>query len=151
MIAEGFGLKLWKTWLRSGHSFAPLLRSTCEAVWERHGEEIRKHLSPLKRTEHSYNHYIYSLYQHFAGNDVDHVPRERYVGKETPTARLAEIIRDPEEGIVCINDSEKIDDWEKRAKIVRENLNLNVNDNANDNANDNDNEDEDDNDNENEK
>ena len=142
MIAEGFGLKLWKTWLRSGHSFAPLLRSTCEAVWERHGEEIRKHLSPLKRTEHSYNHYIYSLYQHFAGMDVDHVPRERYVGKETPTARLAEIIRDPEAGIVCINDSEKIDDWEKRADVVRREiaakLRDNVNNDDNDNANDDD-------------
>lgn len=139
MIAEGFGLKLWKTWLRSGHSFAPLLRSTCEAVWERHGEEIRKHLSPLKRTEHSYNHYIYSLYQHFAGMDVDHVPRERYVGKETPTARLAEIIRDPEAGIVCINDSEKIDDWEKRADVVRREIAAKLRDNVNVNDNDNDN------------
>ena len=139
MIAAGFGVQLGNTWLRNGHCFAPLLKSICETVWERHGEEIRKHLSPLKRTEHSYNHYIYSLYQHFAGLEVDHVPRQRYVGKETPTARLAKIISDPEAGIVCINDSEKIDDWEKRAKIVRDNLNLNVNDNEDDNLNANDN------------
>ena len=144
MIAEGFGLKLGKTWLRCTHSFAPMLKSVCEAVWARHGEEIKNHLSPLKRTEHSYNHYIYSLYQHFAGMDVDYAPKEQYVGKETPSARLAEILRDPEAGIVCINDHEKISDWEERAAIVR---GVKIYDDENDDENDDD--DENDNDNEN--
>ena len=124
MIASGFGVQLGNTWLRSGHSFAPLLRSTCEAVWDRHGEEIKKHLSPLKRTEHSYNHYIYSLYQHFAGLEVDYQPKEQYAGKDTPTSEIAKIISDPEAGIVCINDHERISDWRERAKIVRETLTL---------------------------
>ena len=139
MIAAGFGVQLGNTWLRNGHCFAPLLKSTCEAVWERHGEEIKKHLSPLKRTEHSYNHYIYSLYQHFAGLEVDYQPKEQYAGKDTPTSEIAKIISDPEAGIVCINDHERISDWRERAKIVRDNLNVNDNDNLNDNVNDNDN------------
>lgn len=137
MIASGFGVQLGNTWLRNGHCFAPLLKSICETVWERHWEEIKKHLSPLKRTEHSYNHYIYSLYQHFAGLDVDYQPKEQYAGKDTPTSEIAKIISDPEAGIVCINDHERISDWKERAKIVRDNLNLNLNVNDNDNEDDN--------------
>lgn len=144
MIADGFGVQLGNTWLRNAHCFAPLLKSICEAVWERHGEEIRKHLSPLKRTEHSYNHYIYSLYQHFAGLEVDYQPKEQYAGKDTPTSEIAKIISDPEAGIVCINDHERISDWRERARIVRDNLNVNDNDNLNDNANPNDDDNDDD-------
>lgn len=122
MVAKPFGKYYARTWLRNGHSMAPMLKSVCEKVWQLHGDEIRRYLSPMKRDEHSYSQYVYVLYQHFAGLYVGHQPRIQYVGKGTPTNGLAAIIRDPEAGIVCFNDNEHISDWEKRAKTVREEI-----------------------------
>lgn len=119
MVGGAFGKRPTNTWLKNGHSFAALLKSSCEEVWRRHGDEIRQNLSPLKRTDRSANQYVYQLYQHYSGQYVDHAPRERYLGKNTPTSRLAAIIRDPHCGILCLNDNEKIDDWEQRAAVVR--------------------------------
>lgn len=120
MVGAPFGKQYRRTWIASGHSFAPILRSACEAVWQRHGTEINKYLSPLRRTDHSYNHYVYLLYQHYAGLCADHAPRCQYAGEDTPTAKLPAIIADPEAGIVCLNDNENIQDWQHRATIVRE-------------------------------
>lgn len=122
MIAKPFGKHYRGTWMKNGHSMAPILKSSCEEVWRRHGKEIIQYLSPLKRTDRSYNHYIYSLYQYFAGIDVTHAPRQQYAGKGTPTSRIAEIIRDAQAGIVCLNDNEGLDDWEKRAAVVRKEI-----------------------------
>lgn len=122
MIAKPFGKHYRGTWMKNGHSMAPILKSSCEKVWERNGKEIISNLSPLKRTDRSYNHYIYSLYQYFAGIDVTHAPRQQYAGKGTPTSRIAEIIRDPQAGIVCLNDNEGLDDWKKRAAVVRKEI-----------------------------
>ena len=122
MVGLYFGKHFRRTWLRNGHSFAPLLRSSCLEVWRRHEQEIIRYLSPQKRTDHSYNHYIYLLYQHFAGKELDYSPREQYVGRKTPTGTIAEIIRDKNAGIVCLNDNELIEDWKERASVVREAL-----------------------------
>ena len=122
MIAAPFGKHYRRTWLKNGHSMAPILKSSCYEVWKRHGEEIIRYLSPLKRTDRSYNHYIYSLYQYFAALDVEHAPREQYVGKNTPVSQIAGIIRDPQAGIVCMNDNESLDDWQKRAAVVRKEI-----------------------------
>lgn len=127
MIAVPFGRKYEDTWLRNGHSFAPILKSTCEKVWQRHGAEILHHLSPKSRNDRSYNHYIYSLYQHFAGLSVEHTPRLQYVGSKVNCERLANAIRDPQAGIVCMNDNETIDDWEKKAAVVRREIMLKLN------------------------
>ena len=122
MVGGYYGKHFRRTWLKSGHSFMPLLKSSCVEVHQRHWAEIVKYLSPLKRTEHSYNHYIYALYQHFEGKEVDYAPREQYVERKTPTGTIAEIIRDKNAGIVCFNDNELIDDWARRAEIVREEI-----------------------------
>lgn len=119
MVGKPFGRQFYNTWLRLGHSFVPLLKSACEEVWRRHGDEITRHLSPLTRNDRSYNHYIYALYLYFDGRVVNHAPREQYVGKKEATGAIAAIIRDPQAGIVCLNDNEHIADWERRAAIVR--------------------------------
>ena len=59
------------------------------------------------------------LYQHFAGMAVDHVPPQEYIGKDLSNSLVASICRKPDAGIVCFNDNENIDDWERRASIVR--------------------------------
>ena len=119
MVAAPFGRQFKRTYLKNGHSFAPYLKSSCEEVWRRHGEQILEKLSPLSRTADSYNQYLYAYYQHLAGLEIPHAPREQYVGRHTLTDDLAGIIRDPEAGIVCLNDNENIANWRQRAEIVR--------------------------------
>ena len=120
MIGKPFGKHYNSTYLKPSHSLAPIMKSVCEEVWRRHGDEITMHLSPLTRTDRSYNHYIYMLQAYFDGQAAEHLPRERYVGPKTPTARIAKIIAEPDAGIVCLNDNDGIKDWEKRAAVVRE-------------------------------
>lgn len=119
LVGSTFGRRYTRVWLKNGHGFAPILKSSCEEVWRLYGDEIRRNLSPLKRTDRSANHYIYQLYQLFSGRYVDHEPRGRYVGDGVATGSLAAIIRDPQAGIVCINDNEREGDWQRRAAIVR--------------------------------
>lgn len=119
MIGKPFGKQYRRTLITFGHSFAPILKSACEDVWHRHSKEILDNLSPLRRTKHSYNHYIYLLYQYFARQNIDHAPRHQYAGKDKTTDQLASIIAQPDAGIVCINDNENIRDWQQRADAVR--------------------------------
>lgn len=108
------------TWLRTGHGLAPIMKSACEEVWRRHWQEIEPNLSPLKRTDHSWNHYIYMLLNYFANWYCDHSPRTRLIEWNTPTHDLPAIIADRDCGILCINDNDAIADWQERAAIVRE-------------------------------
>lgn len=124
MIARPFGLHFTKTWLKNGHSLQPILLSTCREVWKRHESEILRHLSPARRTERSYNQYIYALYQHFAGLNFDHVPKRKYVGPSVTIEQMADIIRNPDSGIICLNDNESIKDWQARAEVARREINL---------------------------
>lgn len=119
MIGKPFGKRYKNTYLKPSHSLAPITKSVCEEVWRQHGDEIIMHLSPLTRTDRSYNHYIYMLQAYFDGLSVGHTPREQYVGPKTPTARIAQIIADQNAGIVCLNDNEGIRNWEEMAAIVR--------------------------------
>lgn len=119
MIAAGFGLHFTGTWLRNGHSMQPVLLGTCHEVWRRHAHEITRNLSPARRTEHSYNQYIYPLYQHFSGRYVEHQPVLKYVGPCVRTEQIPAIIRHPKADIVCINDNPKISDWRQRSEIVK--------------------------------
>lgn len=120
MIARPYGKHYTTKWPDTGHIFAAILKTSCREVWKRHGEEIERFLSPLKRTDRSFNHYIYMLYQHFEHKFVEHMPRRQYTDQHTPVEKLVSIIRDPHAGIVCLNDNEAIGDWKRRAEIVRE-------------------------------
>ena len=119
MIGKPFGKHFTKTYPDTGHIFSAILKSSCEEVWRRHGEEISRYLSPLGRTDHSANNWIYLLYQQFAGLYVAYRPTRHYTDQNTPTANLGAIIRDPQAGIVCLNDNEHIGDWQQRAAIVK--------------------------------
>lgn len=119
MVAGAFGKHYDKTWLKNGHSMAPMLKSVCEEVWRRHGDEIRRHLSPMKRDEHSYSQYVYVLYQHFAGLHVDYAPKQQYLGSDMQANELSAAIRDANAGIVCMNDDEHISGWERMAEVAK--------------------------------
>ncbi len=122
LIGAPFGKHYVRTWLYTGHSYAPMLKSVCKTVWQRYGEKIEKNISPLSRNEHSFNHYVYLLYQHFAGLDIDHAPRTQYADENRETHSLPPIINDPVAGVVCLNDNENITDWKQRAKLIRETI-----------------------------
>lgn len=122
MIGAPFGKHYVRTWLYTGHSYAPILKSVCEAVWETHGEEIEKWISPMSRNDHSFNQYIYLLYQRFAGLDIDHTARTQYADENKVTRSIPYLINDPEAGVVCLNDNENIRDWQQRASLVRDTI-----------------------------
>ena len=119
MIGAPFGKHYVRTWVYTGHSYSPILRSVCEAVWQQHHEEIERTLCPLSRNAHSCNQYIYKLYEYFSGLVVDHVPPLQYADQDTPTDHLPAMINADNAGLVCLNDNEEIKDWERRAELVR--------------------------------
>lgn len=122
MIAKPFGKRFTNTVPETGHIFSAIRKSSCREVWRRHGEEITYWLSPLKRTDHSANNWIYQLYQQYSGQYIDHQPIRHYTDQATPIGKIVEIIRSPKAGIVCLNDNEHITDWKERARIVREEI-----------------------------
>lgn len=121
MVAADFGRTFKDTWLRGGHSMQPMLLSTVRKVCELHADRIGTSFT-VERTAKNLNQYIYPFYQHLSGEYVDHVPRRQYVGPRTKTEDIAGIIRDPDCGIVCLNDNEMITDWLDRAAIVRQEI-----------------------------
>lgn len=120
MIGRVYNYHSIDTWLRTGHTMAPIMRSACLEVWRRHWKEIQDNISPVKRTDHSWNHYIYMLLPYFANWYCDHSPRTQLIEWTTPTHDLPAIIADPDCGILCINDNDNITDWQQRAEIVRQ-------------------------------
>ena len=118
MVAADFGKHFTTTWLKGGHSMQPMLRSTVEKVCTLHADRISKSFT-FARTDRNFNQYIFPFYQHFTGQYIDHAPRRVYVGPKADINKVVEVIRDPNAGIVCINDNEKIEDWEHRASVVR--------------------------------
>lgn len=118
LVAEDFGVKYKKTWLRTGHSMAPMLKSMVEQVCTMHADRILQGFTN-KRDPKNFNQYIFQFYQHFSGKYIEHVPSRHYVGPKVPVKDIVAILREPAAGVVCINDSRKIADWERRAEIVR--------------------------------
>jgi hypothetical protein len=98
-----------------------MLLETVRRVCQRHADRIYTSFT-VERTARNFNQYIYPFWQHLSGEYVDHVPKRQYVGPRTPTGDIAAIIRDPDCGIVCLNDNEMITDWLDRAAIVRQEI-----------------------------
>ena len=118
MVAADWGVKFTDTWLRTGHSLQPMLRSTVEHVCTIHADRILQSFT-LSRKPKNFNQYIYPFWQHLSGQYIDHMPRRTYIGRDVATSDLANILRDPNIDVACINDNKDITDWEARAEIVR--------------------------------
>lgn len=127
MIASGFDRQFTNTYLVGGHSINPILRRTCKAVWQRHGEDIARNISP-KRTEHSMNQYIYTFYQHLSGKYVDYTPTHKLVSVWDEMKGIRAALRDKSISVVCVNDDEVANTvWESYAAKVREELDMRIN------------------------
>ena len=121
-VAEEFGQHFTTTWYKNGHSIAPILRATCEHLWQRGGDRIMQSVSPF-REEKNFNQYIYSWYQFLSGQYVDYTPeRQLIMTYKVEPQEAARIILDPQVKMVCINDHEKIHDITYYASVVREAL-----------------------------
>ena len=119
MVAADWCVKFTDTWLRTGHSLQPMLRSTVEHVCTIHADRILQSFT-LSRKPKNFNQYIFPFWQHLSGRYIDHMPRRTYIGKDVATSDLANILRDPNIDVACINDNKGITaDWEARAEIVR--------------------------------
>ena len=104
-VGEEFGLKFTTTWLKNGHSIAPICRKSIEHLWQRDARRILASVSPLREVK-NFNQYIYSWYQHFSGQYVEHTPARCLcnVKTHTPEQMAAELLN-PDNQIVCINDN----------------------------------------------
>lgn len=121
MIAADFGLDYSGKWLYGGHSLSPFLKSTCEKVWELHGEKILATITP-ERSPGNFNQYIYAFYQHFSKNYCFNIPHRVLLTALLPDEKLASIISKDDVGVVCINDYEGVSDFPSYRKIVYEAL-----------------------------
>ena len=109
-VAEEFGQHYTKTWLKNGHSIAPILRQVCEHLWERGEQEILKSISPFREPK-NFNQYIYAWWQYFAGLSIDRTPNRFLLtaNNYSPQA-MTGVILDKKVQIVCINDHEDCND-----------------------------------------
>jgi len=119
MIASDYGISFTKTWLRGGHSIAPILRSTCESVWKRHSDRISQSFTTA-RSDRNFNQYIYSYDQHLSNRYVDYLPKCRCVCiNRTSPDNVRRILTSTDPGIVCVNDNGK-GDWKSFATLIKE-------------------------------
>ncbi len=121
-VSKEFGKKFSKTWLKNGHSLAPIRKSTCDHLWKRGEDEIEMSVTSF-RCERNFNQYIYAWWQHFAGEYVQKAPLRRYAGiNKNSVEDIVWNIRQ-KDSIVCVNDNSKAEDYKKYAEAVRKELN----------------------------
>lgn len=121
MVASAFGSELGNTWLYNGHCLAPLLKSSCLDVRRHFDKEITEGITP-RRSETSYNQYLYVLWQHFTWKYVDGRVGSTCISvKETPE-RVDDVMRKAN-GVICVNDNECVGDISEYASVVRRILN----------------------------
>ena len=130
MIAADFGKHFSTEYLSSGHSLSPILLSTVETIWKRHGKEILASITP-SRDEKNMNQFIYGYYQHLSGKYVDHTPVRKYVHAGDGIEAVRDAILNPEVQVLCINDTDEASGMEQRfARMVRETLLQRINNNS---------------------
>ena len=122
-VAKEFGKQFRSSWLKNGHSIAPIVKGTCAHLWERGGKEIEASISPF-RQPYNFNQYIYSWWQYFAGEYVDKVPTRKYVNTRKTVEEVVATLEDEDTSIVCVNDNECVEDYERYGKAVRKCLKL---------------------------
>ncbi len=108
-------------WYKNGHSIAPIRKSTCESVWRLGSNEIKASITPF-RTDKNFSQYIYSWWEYYSNSFVDRMPQRRFVNAGTITLEELKKIIERREGILCINDSWGVEDYNAMAKVAREAL-----------------------------
>lgn len=119
-VAKEFGQHFTDKWYKNGHSIAPILKSTCEHLWQRGGNEIIASISPFRQCK-NFNQYIYSWWHYLSGSYVDGRPPCKYVSTKSSVEDVGRAIEECC-GIVCVNDNECVSDYEVYGRMVREKI-----------------------------
>lgn len=106
-------------WLHGGHSLAPLRKSLCKEARSCFNEEVLSGISAC-RSNTSYNHYLYTLWQYMYGITIDHAPAMRYTSTLDGLDKVLGCIAEPNVGILCINDSGGETDFKSFSSAVRQ-------------------------------
>lgn len=120
-VAAEFNIRFTNTWIKNGHSIAPILLSSCLHLWQRGQQQILKSITPF-REDCNFNQYIYAWYQYFANVAVDRgEPRRQLLTVHNHTIDdIIAQVRRPDCGVLCINDNERLFDYESYARPLRE-------------------------------
>lgn len=121
MVGSVFGRSFTNTWLRNGHSLAPMLLSEGRKVRERFWNEIERGISNY-RSEYSYNQYIYVLWQQFSGKYHQSAPKRTYLSVRKSVEFVERALGEKNLGIVCMNDHECCSDITPYADVLRKAL-----------------------------
>lgn len=116
LVADVLGVPHPACWLHTGHSLAPIRRSTCEHLWQQCADTLKASITPF-RSVRNYNQYIYLWYQYLSGQYAAHVPPRQYVSSKDGADALRRAIREAE-GILCINDSDMTNDIHQLSQIA---------------------------------
>lgn len=120
-VARNFGQEFHRTWLHTGHSVSPMLRSTIEMFWQRWPEEMERSVTNFRQVQ-NFNQYIYLWWHWLSGQYIDHCPPRNYVATNQHSPdEVRQAIRQTE-GILCINDHTGTDDLGPYAEAAREEL-----------------------------
>ena len=119
MIGAKFGWQSDYIWIYNGHNLNPLLKSECLKVREMFDSEIVAGITP-KRSVTSYSQYIYSLWLYFTKKFFDVKPKRRFVSLKEPIDVVRTVILSDNAGLVCVNDSEMVENFEETAVAVRD-------------------------------
>lgn len=93
-------------YLRPQHTIAPMLRSVCEELYQKHTAEIHASVTPL-REPHNFNQYLYTDYAYFTGRTFKQRISNLHVSMAVATPKtIHESILHPKRKFVCINDVE---------------------------------------------
>ncbi len=102
------------------HLAMPFLKSTFEEVWEKEEPLLRKVSGHKFREDSDVNQWLMAYWQIATGNFVPMSPKIGWMfdaGRDTD--RIVDIVRNQSMKMICINDSEKIENFDQiRGRIV---------------------------------
>lgn len=110
MARKAAGMRPGFGFIRPQHSVTPLLKSACEEVLTKAGEEIEATLTPL-RVPGNLNQYVFTDYMSFTGKAVSRRISQKHLSLATHSAAdVAAFILSPTADFACINDVEMGED-----------------------------------------
>ena len=116
-VAAEFGEHYDLGWIHVGHNVVPMLRSTCEMFWSRWFKKMEASVTRFRQVQ-NYNQYIYSWWQILSGQYIDYEPKRGYVSIGNTEEEIIKAIR-TNEGLLCINDNDAVNDITSLSAIVR--------------------------------
>lgn len=90
---------------RPQHVCAPLLKSQCDELYAKVGDEIRKTCASRIRTENDLNWYMFMDYMNYKGMVIrEKISKKHFSVSMASAAQLKNFLNAPSHNLVCIND-----------------------------------------------